>query len=122
LHKVIIVVHLFGTPADMNQLISITSGINIQIIEDASNAHSAIFMERSADRTVILGYSVEGDKAIAGREGGIVVTNDRNSWIKMSMWGHFDRHAELFGEMTKSGRCYHWPNLGMQGVHNKVLA
>jgi len=109
--RAIIVVHLFGTPADMNQLISITSGKNIKIIEDVSHAHGAIYHGKICGSIGDFGvFSLQGDKAIAGGEGGIVVTNDRNSWIKMSMWGHFDRHAELFGEID----CleFRWTGVG----------
>lgn len=109
--RAVIVVHLFGTPADMNPLLALTSGKNIRIIEDTSHAHGALYHGKMCGAIGDYGvFSLQGDKAIAGGEGGIVVTNDRKSWIKMSMWGHFDRHAELFGEIDCEE--FRWTGMG----------
>ncbi len=109
--RAIIVVHLFGTPANMEGLKALTAGRNIVIIEDTSHAHGAVYQGKICGSMGDFGvFSLQGDKAIAGGEGGIVVTNDRKSWIKMSMWGHFDRHANLFGELDCED--FRWTGIG----------
>jgi len=95
--KVVIVVHLFGIPADIDEIYRRISGRNITLIEDVSHAHGANIGGRMCGSLGDYGvFSLQGDKAVAGGEGGIVVTDDNNAWIRMSMWGHFNRHDELF--------------------------
>lgn len=98
--KAVVIVHLFGVPADMSALREVLRGHKIITIEDASHAHGARYGDKMCGGMSDFGiFSLQGDKAIAGGEGGIVVTDDRSAFIRMSMWGHFDRHAHLFSDI-----------------------
>lgn len=98
--KAVVIVHLFGIPADMNALREVLRDRKIITIEDASHAHGARYGDKMCGGMSDFGiFSIQGDKAIAGGEGGIVVTDDRSAFIRMSMWGHFDRHANLFSSI-----------------------
>lgn len=99
--KAIVIVHLFGMPANMEKLLAILKGRDITIIEDVSQAHGAQWNEQLCGSFGHFGaFSLQGDKAIAGGEGGIVVTNDFLAKVRMSMWGHFTRHAEYFSDLN----------------------
>ena len=39
---------------------------------------------------------MQGAKAIAAGEGGVAVTNSRDDYLRMSLWGHFNRHGDRF--------------------------
>ncbi|NES21055.1 MAG: DegT/DnrJ/EryC1/StrS family aminotransferase [Symploca sp. SIO3E6] len=98
--KAIVVVHLFGIPANMGSILEVIKGRNITLIEDASHAHGARWGDRLCGGIGDFGaFSLQGSKTVAGGEGGIVVTNDFSDYIRMSMWGHFNRHAELFSKI-----------------------
>lgn len=76
--KGIIVVHLFGHPADMDAILSIASRHGLFVVEDAAQAHGAQYKGR---RVGSLGdvatFSFFGNKIISTGEGGMVVTNDQ---------------------------------------------
>lgn len=98
--KAIILVHLFGNPADIHAVQKKIGDRNIQIIEDASHAHGAKigndFCGAIGDIAI---FSLQGSKAVAAGEGGIAVTNNERYYLRMSLWGHFDRHADRFSKI-----------------------
>jgi len=73
----IIAVHLYGHPANMDEVRAIASRHNLFVIEDAAEAHGATYKNR---RTGSLGdiatFSFYGNKIISTGEGGMVLTND----------------------------------------------
>lgn len=75
--KAIIVVHLYGHPADMDAVLEIARRHQLFVIEDAAEAHGALYKGR---RVGSLGdaacFSFYGNKIIATGEGGMVVTDD----------------------------------------------
>jgi dTDP-4-amino-4,6-dideoxygalactose transaminase len=98
--KAVIVVHLFGIPARMDRLLSTTRDRGLVLIEDVSHAHGASWESRKCGSFGEFGiFSLQGGKAVGSGEGGIVVTDDSAAYIRMSMWGHFTRHAERFAEI-----------------------
>ena len=44
--KAIIVVHLYGLPAEMDQVIKIAKKYNLKVIEDAAQAHGATYKNK----------------------------------------------------------------------------
>jgi perosamine synthetase len=77
--KVIMPVHLYGHPADMDALAEIADAHGLVVVEDAAEAHGAEYKGR---RVGGLGkcavFSFYGNKVITTGEGGMVTTNDRD--------------------------------------------
>jgi perosamine synthetase len=75
--KVIIVVHLYGQPADMKAFREIADDHKLLLIEDCAQAHGATFMGRKVggfgDVAV---FSFYATKNMTTGEGGMIVTND----------------------------------------------
>lgn len=75
--KAIIVVHLYGHPADMGQVMDIARRHNLKVIEDAAEAHGA---EYNGKRVGGIGdcatFSFFGNKIVTTGEGGMVTTDD----------------------------------------------
>lgn len=75
--KVVIPVHLYGHPADMDALNDIADGHGLAVVEDAAEAHGAEYKGR---RVGGLGkcavFSFYGNKVITTGEGGMLTTND----------------------------------------------
>lgn len=77
--KAIIVVHLYGHPADMGAICEIANSQNIPIIEDAAEAHGARYRSsRVGSFGLIACFSFYGNKIITTGEGGMLVTSDPN--------------------------------------------
>ncbi len=75
--KAIMVVDLFGHPAEFNALKDIVKARNIKLIEDAAQAPGALYKGSWAGTQGDMGvFSLNYHKTIHCGEGGVIVTND----------------------------------------------
>ena len=75
--KAIIPVHLYGNPCDMDPIMEIAKHNNITVIEDAAEAHGALYKGKCVGGIGDLAtFSFYGNKLLTTGEGGMVVTND----------------------------------------------
>jgi perosamine synthetase len=75
--RAIIVVHCWGQPADLDEIIEIARGRNIAIIEDCSQAHLTRYKGRLAGSIGDLGaFSLQASKHLNCGDGGVTITND----------------------------------------------
>lgn len=76
--KAILPVHIGGEPADLDALRALASRHNLALIEDAAQAHGAIWNGRKVGALGDMGtFSFQASKNITGGEGGMVLTNDQ---------------------------------------------
>ncbi len=81
--KAIIVVHLYGQPALMNEILTISQEFNIPILEDAAEALGSYFYYNSNKIMAGAGseigiLSFNGNKIITTSGGGALLTNDKS--------------------------------------------
>ncbi len=77
--KAIIVVHVYGHPADMDPIMRIARKHKLVVIEDAAEAHGAEYKGKKVGSIGDIGcFSFYANKIITTGEGGMVVTNNRN--------------------------------------------
>lgn len=77
--KAIIVVHVYGHPADMDPIMRIARKYKLVVIEDAAEAHGAEYKGKKVGSIGDIGcFSFYANKIITTGEGGMVVTNNRN--------------------------------------------
>lgn len=75
--RAIMVVHLYGHPCDMDQLVSIAKENGLFLVEDCAEAFGALYKGvHVGSFGDIATYSFFGNKTITTGEGGMVVTND----------------------------------------------
>ncbi|MFV2029401.1 DegT/DnrJ/EryC1/StrS family aminotransferase [Neisseria sp. S1] len=93
--KAIIVVHLAGMPAEMDDIMALAEEKNLWVIEDCAQAHGAKYKGKSVGSIGHVGaWSFCQDKIMTtGGEGGMVTTNDKELWSKM--WSYKD-HGKSF--------------------------
>ncbi len=94
--KAILLVHIFGQPADMPAINRIAKRHNLRVIEDASHAHGA-----TINGTVVgnfsdaAGFSCMGGKLLATAEAGYLLTPHKDVfWKAAMMCQHYGRSAE----------------------------
>ncbi len=88
--KAIIVVHLAGMPAEMDDIMALAEKHKLWVIEDCAQAHGTRYKGKSAGSIGHVGaWSFCQDKIMTtGGEGGMVTTNDKELWAKM--WSYKD--------------------------------
>ncbi len=75
--KAILPVHIYGLPANMDNIIDIAKKYNLYVIEDAAEAHGAKWGDKSVGAIGNIGsFSFFGNKIITCGEGGMLVTNN----------------------------------------------
>lgn len=75
--RAIIPVHLGGHPVDMDAIGRLAQKQGLFVIEDAAQAHGAVWRERRVGAIGHLGaFSFQSSKNMTAGEGGIVLTND----------------------------------------------
>lgn len=94
--KAIIVVHLFGMPAEMDEMMDIARDHDIVVIEDASHAHGAEYKGRKIGSIGDMGcFSLQASKMMVAGEGGVLVTNNREYYERAVALGHYERLPNL---------------------------
>jgi dTDP-4-amino-4,6-dideoxygalactose transaminase len=114
--RAILVVHLYGQPAEMDAIQQIAAAHGLAVIEDAAQAHGAEFMGRKVGGIGDIGcFSFYPTQNLgAPGEGGMVVTNNAEHARKVRMlrdWGQEQKyHPTLRGY-----------NYRLQGLQAAVL-
>lgn len=90
--KAIMVVHLFGQAADMDEINRIAKKYGLKVIEDAAHAPCASYKGRPVGAIGDLGgFSLNYHKHIHCGEGGVIVTNDDDLALRCQL---IRNHAE----------------------------
>ena len=97
--KGILIVHTWGFPCNMDLILDIVKKNNLKLVEDCSHAHGALYDgKKIGSFGDISCFSLQGNKSVAAGEGGISLTNDKELFLKMSTYGHFNRHENDLNE------------------------
>jgi perosamine synthetase len=75
--KAVLVVHLYGHPADMDPILDVARAHSLYVIEDAAEAHGALYKGRKVGSLGHVGcFSFYSNKILTTGEGGMMTTND----------------------------------------------
>jgi perosamine synthetase len=99
----IIVVHMNGYPAEMDQIMAIAGKNGLQVLEDYSHAHGSLYKGRKVGS---IGHanaaSIMSGKPLAAGEGGMLHTDDLAIWERAVMLGHYERQDSVSNpQLTK---------------------
>jgi perosamine synthetase len=83
--KAVIIVHLYGQPCDMQEIVQICDEHNLVLVEDACQAHGAEYRGRKVGSFGTGCFSFYATKNITTGEGGIITTNSADVAQKARM-------------------------------------
>ncbi len=110
--KAVIVVHLYGTPAKIEEIKVICEKHHVPLIEDAAESLGATYQGKQTGTFGKYGiYSFNGNKIITTSGGGMLVSNDEERIAKVRFWATQSREKERHYEHKEIGYNYRMSNI-----------
>ena len=110
--RLIVIAHLYGTPAKMDEIKAIAKKYNALIIEDAAESLGAEYKGKPTgslgDYNII---SFNGNKIITGSSGGMFLTDSEEDAKKVRKWSTQAREAALWYQHEELGYNYRMSNV-----------
>ena len=110
--KVVVLVHLYGTPAKMDEIMAICEKHNAVLIEDAAEALGASYRGRKCGTfgpyNII---SFNGNKIITSSGGGMLMTEDESARKKAFFWATQSRENFPWYQHEEIGYNYRMSNV-----------
>lgn len=112
LPKAVIVVHLYGQSAKMDEIMAICNEYNVPVIEDAAESLGATYKGKQTGTIGKYGiYSFNGNKIITTSGGGMLVSNDEEGIKKSRFWATQARDNKRYYHHTELGYNYRMSNI-----------
>lgn len=110
--KAVIVVHLYGTPAKMDEIIEICKKHNVPLIEDAAESLGSIYNGQQTGTFGEYGvFSFNGNKIITTSGGGMLVSNNEDGIKKVRFWSTQSKEPVRHYEHKEIGYNYRMSNI-----------
>lgn len=110
--KIVVVAHLYGTPAKVDELLEIMERHDAILVEDAAESLGAAYKGR---QTGSFGkyntISFNGNKIITGSSGGCFLTNDKDAADKVRKWSTQSRENAAWYQHEELGYNYRMSNV-----------
>lgn len=110
--KAVIVVHLYGLSADMDQILSICNKHNVAVIEDAAESLGTYYKGKHSGTFGEYGiFSFNGNKIITTSGGGMLVSDNEERIAKARFWATQSRDQARYYQHSELGFNYRMSNV-----------
>lgn len=110
--KAVVVVHLYGTPAKMNEITKICKEHNVPLLEDAAESLGATYKGKQTGTFGEYGaISFNGNKIITTSGGGMLVSNNEEKIKKVRFWATQSKEPVRHHEHKEIGYNYRMSNI-----------
>lgn len=110
--KAVIVVHLYGTPAKIDEIKEICEKHNVPLVEDAAESLGATYKGKQTGTFGEYGvFSFNGNKIITTSGGGMLVSDNKERIEKVRFWATQSREKERHYEHKEIGYNYRMSNI-----------
>lgn len=110
--KAVIAVHLYGTPAKIDEIKAICDKHNVPLVEDAAESLGATYKNKQTGTFGKYGvYSFNGNKIITTSGGGMLVSDDEERVAKVRFWATQSREKARHYEHKEIGYNYRMSNI-----------
>lgn len=110
--KIVALVHLYGTPANMGEIMNIINEHDAILIEDAAESMGATYKGKQTGTFGHYGcYSFNGNKIITGSSGGVLICKDEEDANKARKWSTQSRENAPWYQHEELGYNYRMSNV-----------
>lgn len=110
--RVVVIAHLYGTPAKMDEIIAVCKEHNAIIIEDAAESLGATYKgQQTGSFGTYNCISFNGNKIITGSSGGMLLTDDEQAAKTAQKWSTQSREAAPWYQHENVGYNYRMSNV-----------
>lgn len=120
--KLVVLVHLYGTMAQVDKIRAICDKHDALLIEDAAEALGATYNGKPAGSFGDYGIvSFNGNKIITGSSGGMLLTNDEEAYNAVRKWSTQARDTAPWYQHSELGYNYRMSNVIAGVVRGQFL-
>ena len=110
--RLVVLVHLYETPAKVDEIRAICKKHNALIIEDAAESFGASYKgKQTGDLGDFNAISFNGNKIITGSSGGMFLTDSKEDAEKVRKWSTQSREAAAWYQHEEIGYNYRMSNV-----------
>lgn len=110
--KAVIVVHLYGLAAEMDQIVELCNKYNVPLIEDAAESLGSYYKGKHTGTFGDFGiFSFNGNKIITTSGGGMLVSDDEEKIAKVRFWATQSRDKARHYQHSELGFNYRMSNV-----------
>ena len=110
--KAVVIVHLYGTPAKMDEIMAICNEHNVPLVEDAAESLGATYKGKQTGTFGKFGiFSFNGNKIITTSGGGMLVSDDEERIQKVRFWATQSRDKARYYQHSEIGYNYRMSNI-----------
>jgi len=110
--KAVVLVHLYGTPAKLDEIMKICEEHKVPLIEDAAESLGATYHGKQTGTFGCYGiFSFNGNKIITTSGGGMLISEDAEAIKKAQFWATQSRENERHYEHKEIGYNYRMSNI-----------
>ena len=119
--KLVVIVHLYGTPAKIDELKAVCDKHGALIVEDAAESLGATYKGRQSGTFGDYGcISFNGNKIITGSSGGMFLTDSREDADKVRKWSTQSREDAPWYQHEEIGYNYRISNIVAGVVRGQI--
>lgn len=110
--KIVVIAHLYGTPAKMDEIREICERHGAIIVEDAAESFGATYKgKQTGSFGNYNAISFNGNKIITGSSGGMLLTDDKKAGEKVRKWSTQARESAAWYQHEEVGYNYRMSNV-----------
>jgi len=110
--KAVVVVHLYGLSAKIDEIVNLCKKHNVTLIEDAAESLGTLYKGKHIGTFGDYGiYSFNGNKIITTSGGGMLVSNNEERIAKVRFWATQSRDAARHYQHSELGYNYRMSNI-----------
>jgi dTDP-4-amino-4,6-dideoxygalactose transaminase len=110
--KAVIVVNLYGIPAQYSSIVTLCKKHNVPIIEDAAESLGSLYLNKCTGTFGDIGiFSFNGNKIITTSGGGMAISNNKDMIEKIRFWATQSRDKARHYQHSELGYNYRMSNI-----------